>query len=68
MSVHQINEFFIDIETPDLSNKANVQKAKQFTENNGYDFLLDDSLIIETFNSESEAKQFEDQVLEILRA
>lgn len=68
MTVHQVHEFFIHIEESELTNKQNVEKARQFVENEGYDFELENGLTIETLNSEAEANQLEIEVLNILRA
>ena len=69
MTVHQTPEFYIHItEECVLNNQEKAEEARTVTENEGYDFLLSEDLIIETFNSESEALQFEEQILIILRS
>lgn len=68
MAVHQMDEFFIHIVESELSNKDNVEKARQLVEGQGYNFQLEVDLTIEVLNSEHEANQLEIEVLNILRA
>ena len=63
MSVHQINEFYIHMEAPEVS----IKKVKEFLLKECADFYFDhDGLTVDGFNSESEAVQFENKIKELL--
>ena len=66
MAVHRVHEFFVHIGESELTDKQNVEQARQFVESEGHDFELEDDITIETFTSESEAEQMKKDVLAIL--
>jgi len=67
MTVHQVEEYYVHIDTTDFS-KESIEEAREYMLDEGLKFEVgDDYIVIDDFCDECEAEAYESNLMQILK-